>query len=81
MKHGMRVWLVVPAAVATLAAVVALLLVLAGVFHDKVSPTALGGSAMGRGLAGGRTVEVVARELPQFEWAVGTVRAVHGNSC
>ena len=77
MRRGARVVLKVGVAVAAAAAVVALLMVLAGVFHDKVdTEAARPGPRAGGGAAAGSAIEVVAEDVPQAEWAVGTVRAV-----
>ncbi len=72
-RRRLVIWVV--SAVGAVAVVVVLLLALAGVFHSKVGSAGLTGQ--GRGSGSGDSVEVVLRELPQFEWAVGTVHAVH----
>lgn len=80
MKGLRRIWIRILLAAGSLAAVVLLLMLLAGVFEDKVDsavdPARPG--APGRRLApSDRIAEVIARDLPQAEWAVGTVRAIH----
>jgi RND family efflux transporter MFP subunit len=65
-------------AIVAAAAVVVLLMILAGVFHDKVDSTATTARPPIPALAtAGTIVEVTAQDIPQAEWAVGTVRAVH----
>ena len=77
MTAGRRLWIWMLAAAGTLAAVIVLLLALAGVFHSKVGPAEGVSSAGPLPRGPSSSVEVVARDLPQYEWAVGTVRAVH----
>jgi len=75
MSSASAVWGKIGLAVVSAAAVVFLLLVLAGVFHDKVEPAPP--AADGRNPPAGVAVEVAAIELPSEEWAVGSVEAVH----
>lgn len=63
------------AAAATVVAVILLLMLLAGTFEEKVRADGTGPKETAGGSA--NTVEVVAVDLPQYEWAVGTVQAVH----
>jgi membrane fusion protein (multidrug efflux system) len=80
MRTSVRIVVWVLAAMGAVAAVVLLLMVLAGVFEDKVGPAEErpgGPLAAAAGAGEGTVVEVIAREVPVYEWAVGTVRAVH----
>ncbi|HUU84416.1 MAG TPA: efflux RND transporter periplasmic adaptor subunit [Phycisphaerae bacterium] len=78
MERFRKIWLRIVLAAASLVVVVLLLMLLAGVFHDKVDSEAgrAAGTSAGRYPAE-RIGEAVARDLPQSEWAVGTVRAIH----
>jgi len=82
MRTSRRIALKIALAAVTTAGVVLLLLVLAGVFHKKVAAAAGTSDSevgrYGRPLNSSDAVfEVTVRDLPQEEWAVGTVRAVH----
>jgi RND family efflux transporter MFP subunit len=77
MKLRWRVLMWIPSAVGAAAVVIFLLLALAGVFHEKVGPAEGVTARDTLDRRGGEVVEVQTRELPAYEWAVGTVRAVH----
>jgi len=78
MRPAARIGWKIGLAVVSLAAVVLLLMILAGVFHEKVDPTRPAAEPAGRRLGpADRTGTAFARRIPQAEWAVGTVRAVH----
>ncbi|MFA5863580.1 MAG: efflux RND transporter periplasmic adaptor subunit [Phycisphaerae bacterium] len=72
-------WRIVLESIVAMLAVVLVLFWLAGTFHSKVSPDAIERPVRPM-VPGGTVVEAKSYSIPRYEWAIGSIQAVHETS-